>query len=297
MKKRWKLISLLLVCASLAGCGQNNQNAVSTESASQATNEVSSSGEAEDNEESAYFDEKAIKAIAEGLERRWNLIEQEQGGSASQSYTIEISAIEPAYSAYINAELGVLNKYDFEKESFKDTELQNKVIKYVDGLNKGKESLKLATADFLDFELEYNSIYVDRIDLLNDFHTNYGMETEDKFKHYFDEMSIQREDTVNKLEKYKKLKEIVNKIEFEIDDTKYDGYYYNYEAYIDNDSDFTISSLVLKVTLLDDNGVNINTYYPSIDELASHEKGKLTDFSDEGCYKNWRIQVNSFSLN
>lgn len=251
------IILCALLCTLICGCS-NNEKDVSSDSTTQSVTEVASSTSAEDDGNNDFFDDQAISIIEEGLEKRWGMIEDSPNKSTKN---------------YINAELAVLNKYDFEKENFKDAELKQLLCSYVSYVEESKDTIDQDTGDSLVYEIDFDTTVVERYEILLKLQNDYGLTVSDQISHNLDEMPVIKKDTEKKLEKCKKLKDIVDKIDFECEDSKF-GYTYTY--ILENNTDYEIKDLSLEVTFIDEEGLVAKTYYSNIQNVPSGEKGKLT---------------------
>ena len=81
----------------------------------------------------SYCDKDFLKAMAQGLDARWNIQDVQFETGSEEHYN--------QYTKYVDAELSKVKKYKDEK--FKDSKLQELAIQYINQLKEQKRGKRL----------------------------------------------------------------------------------------------------------------------------------------------------------
>ena len=219
MKKKLIILLTAVMCVGLlsAGCSSNNNS----------KNE-------EKKEEIQYADDQFIKDMSKGLQARWTLNEQDENKEGYDQIDVQSSEYKDMMLSYVQAELDCIEKYKDEK--FKDSQLQEKAISYINLLTKHKEVCDYIPVDYYGKYLdEFQSIYNERSKIIEDMANNYGLTVEEKYQSNLDEFKtnsqlVQEQDALQN-----SITNMLNNIQFqEVND---DGYgWKTYQAVVENTS-------------------------------------------------------------
>lgn len=228
-------------------------------------------------DEPHYSDQDFIKSVSKGLEARWKLQDGQQDSSATESMR-----------EAIQTELDAVQEY--KTATFEDSVLQEKALKYINILNDCLENVEYFNAS-QGYE-KWQDVYNQRTIILKDFADNYGLTVSDKYKTNLDELVANGKAAGEEANKKDAMQKIVDKIEFELKED--DGYgWRTYEAVIDNTSDYDIESISIDVSLLDKDGVIVETAYVSADNVSKGQKAKV-EFSTDAEFDRMELILNWF---
>ncbi len=217
----------------------------------------SSSGEPQ------YADQAFIKSISKGLEARWKLQD-----SQADSSTVE------SMREAIQKELDAVEEY--KSAAFEDSVLQEKALKYINVLHDSLDNVEYFAAT--EGYEKWLDVYNERTIILKDFVDNYGLTVSDKYKTSLDEL-VANGKTAGADKTHKEaLEKIVNNLEFKLVEDDYG--WKTYEAIFENSTDFDIVSISIDISLLDADGVIVETNYASVDNVSQGQKAKL-EFSTD----------------
>ena len=275
MKKT--IISLLLTCIMavvfMAGCGSTGTGNNSAADAS--TVEI------------VYADQDFIADLAKGLEARWALKDTDyiEGTEEHRQY----------YSSLINAELDILADKQYENALFEDGKLKEKAISYLNCLHDQEDALTYVTVDYDKYDEMWTEAYNKRTQLITDFVKNYGLTVTDEYKTTLNDMITNASVVEEEQKKEKAVQELVDSISFEIVDDEEDSDWKTYKAVVENTMDYEIVTLGIDVNLIDEDGVNVDTEYVSMENITSGEKGKL-EFSTDEKFEKTKLTISYFEL-
>lgn len=243
-------VALSLGSFSLAGCSQQGGG--------------QSSGATQEEAEPQYADEAFIKDLGKGLEARWKLTDELTYGSTDEE--------EKVMRKLVNAELDILK--DYTSQSFEDSKLQEKAIQYINLLKDQLESLKYISVDYVKYEEMWGEAYNKRSQMLVDFVDNYGLTVSDDYLEDLTDMKVNASMVTDKEEKQAKVDALGEGVVFEkANDDSYDA---EYVAIVENNTGFDIKNFTADVTLLDADGVIVDTQYINIGTWKNGQKAKFS---------------------
>lgn len=275
MKKKLIILLTAVMCVGLlsAGCSSNNNS----------KNE-------EKKEEIQYADDQFIKDMSKGLQARWTLNEQDENKEGYDQIDVQSSEYKDMMLSYVQAELDCIEKYKDEK--FKDSQLQEKAISYINLLTKHKEVCDYIPVDYYGKYLdEFQSIYNERSKIIEDMANNYGLIVEEKYQSNLDEFKtnsqlVQEQDALQN-----SITNMLNNIQFqEVND---DGYgWKTYQAVVENTSGKDFSEFSVNINLLNADGVIVETQYDQVSNFANGAKAQFEfmtdkDFTSTQVTANW----------
>ena len=275
MKKKLIILLTAVMCVGLlsAGCSSN-----------------SNSKNEEKKEEIQYADDQFIKDMSKGLQARWTLNEQDENKEGYDQIDVQSSEYKDMMLSYVQAELDCIEKYKDEK--FKDSQLQEKAISYINLLTKHKEVCDYIPVDYYGKYLdEFQSIYDERSKIIEDMANNYGLTVEEKFQSNLDEFKtnsqlVQEQDALQN-----SITNMLNNIQFqEVND---DGYgWKTYQAVVENTSGKDFSEFSVNINLLNADGVIVETQYDQVSNFSNGAKAQFEfmtdkDFTSTQVTANW----------
>lgn len=264
MKKLWTiLLAGVLVCA-LAACGSGGDNPAEPTPTPTAT-------------PIPYADADFISAMKESLQARWDISEQK-----SNAEILAMDSIE--YTTYIEgciqAETEIISEY--ADKFYSDVKLQNLAKKYVECLNAQTDALDYYASDLLQYDEKWTEAYNERTKIIQTLVDEYGLSVDEKYQSILDELSTNAQVVVEKEEKESAIEEIAEQVNFKRVETEEDYGWPEYETVLENTSGEEISYYTLVVSLLDEDGVIIESAYCNgINNWKPGTKAKLTFMTDK----------------
>ena len=274
-KKCLAFLSVLLVATVIvSGCSSS----ATTESNSASTVEI------------VYADEDFIIDLAKGLEARWAASD-----SGDYEYVEGTQEHRDFYASLLKAELDVFSNKNYDNATFRDSKLKEKAISYLNCLHDQEEALTYVTVDYDKYSELWDSAYNKRTQLISDFAQNYGLTVSEKYKTTLSDMITNASMVDEKQHQEETLQKFVDSIKFEHVESEDDSEWVSYEAIVENTMDYDIVSLSIDVNLIDEDGVNVNTEYVSMENISSGEKGKL-EFSTDEKFEKTKLTINYYEL-
>lgn len=250
MKKIVLLLSVVCSLFIVSGCGNDNK--------SETTN----------TNKEEYADKAFLEDFKQGLYNRWDF--------TNDSANEDIETPE-YYKMLADKELEKISKYKNEK--FKDSDLQEQAIKYINILNKSKT---FDDQDYLSHEYTtelnnsnpYTKLYKERYIMIDNIVKKYNIKFDDKYKEDYAEVKKSTSDVIKDAEKDSKIKTIVENLSFEKKDDSY------YEAIAENNSGYNISDLDLSINLLNSDGIVVDTTNDYIQNIENGQKFLVKIYAD-----------------
>lgn len=213
-----------------------------------------------------YADDEVIAALADGLERRFDIADdQAESGEPQTAET---------YSDAVRAEIDALDS--FRSREFEDPELQESVISYINLLNDCAELTEKYPVDTVEFYDAWDELYQDRVVALRGFVENYGLELDEEHEATLNEMMVEANAAVEKDERERVMQELVDSIAFSQTD---DGYgFYTYSATVQNTTGYNLSNVGFVLGLYDADGVRAEEAYASVNSWPDGETVVLEAF-------------------
>lgn len=261
MRKRIVVIGLLLmlVSASVIGCGGKEENSAKKE------------------EKEATADETFMKDLAKALEARWALSDKYESMDKYANAEMGSEEHKELFEKYVSAELDILEKYQTEK--FEDSKLQEKAIQYINLLKQQKEACDYITVNYEKYDELWYDAYNKRTQIIVEFVNDYKLEVSDKYEDTLKEFTLNAQQVNEENEKEDKVQALIGSIEFTLAED--DGYgWKTYNAVVENTTDMNFSYFGLDINLLDQDDVILETTYANVSNWNSGQKVKF-EFTTE----------------
>lgn len=221
-----------------------------------------------------YSDDAFISALETGLVNRWKISDKDDS--------------KEAYRKAINAELDQVSQ--FEDKKFKNSELKEYAIAYINSLKKQKATLKYWSAD--DFDAKWDKVYDERTAALvkiNKIHKLKVSEKEDSLEELLGNgKSVNEKANINK-----KIDAMLSKAKVErIDD---DGST-EVEVTLTNTTgkDFKNFQVILK--LQDDDNATVATDYLNTADFTNGSTVKLKGYPDADSWSKYTLTRDVYDL-
>ena len=229
-------------------------------------------------DEPSYSDKAFINSMAKGLEARWAIIDKNGEGHED---TVQ------DYKDFIQAELDQVEKY--QSAAFEDTTLQEKALAYINVLKESMENVDYAFSD-TDYQ-KWSDIYDKRTIMIKDFVDNYGLTVSSKYQDDLDGIVANGKTAGVQSDQKAALESLVAGLQFELVENDYG--WKKYEAVLENTTDYDITTMSIDVSLLDKDGVILETQYTSADNVAKGQKARL-EFSTEQDFDRYELVLDYF---
>ncbi len=193
-----------------------------------------------------YADKKAMSIITKGLQKRWDVSDQ-QGDEASAKI----------YKEAVQTEID--NDKNLKSSKFKNSKLQEDVITYLNLLDDSMDVLNKYGYGTTKFEEQWQKVYDKRTAQLKVLVDKYGLKVDSAHQDNFNELvangtSVQKESATKEA-----IEGLLNNVTFEKSD---DGYgYYTYSAVIENTTDYSFKNVSLILALYDSEGIKAEEDY------------------------------------
>ena len=274
-KTKMKLILLFncVLCLTLLNLGCSANNSSKTEK-----------------KEPAYADDQFISDMSKGLQARWTLNEQDEQKEGYDQIELQSDEEKEMMLSYIQAELDYIGKYKDEK--FKDSQLQEEALSYINLLNKHTEICDYIPVDYYGkYYDEFESLYNERSKIIEDLVTNYGLTVDEKFQSTLDEFKTNSKLVKEQDALKESIETMLSNIQFTIAEDDGSGWK-TYQGIIENTTgkDFTTSSV--DINLLNADGVIVETEYDSVSNFTNGAKAQFEfitdkDFTSTQVIANW----------
>jgi hypothetical protein len=219
--------------------------------------------------ETQYADEEAISAIEKGLTARFDLVrEHDENGDPDSS---------SAWKKFIQAELDEVEP--FKDEKFKDSDLQELVIRYINVLNDSMDVVETYPMDSTDFYEKWNDVYYERSIILKSLADDYGLKLDDDHEEELEEILSDGQAAAKQSEMDAAIDSIVSSMTFEKQDEGYGSF--NYVSTAQNTSEYNFTDVSLVIALYDANGVKVDETYASTNSWATGETVRFEAWSDQ----------------
>lgn len=234
------VVALLSVCL-LAGCGSSN-------------------------EDKGLTSEQAMKTIALGLEKRWDITD-------SQAYKDDdSSSLKKAIQAEIDTDASL------KDAKFEDSKLQELVLSYVNLLNDSMGVVDSYSYLSYEYSVKWTEVYNKRTALIKTFVDEYGLTVSSKYKDTLDDLVKNGGVAQKNAAADEALNALFANATFE---KKSQGYgHYTYTAIVENTSDYDFKDVSIILALYDNDGVRANEAYASVNAWESGEKVKFEGYGD-----------------
>ena len=229
-------------------------------------------------DEPHYADQDFIKSVSKGLEARWKL-------QAEQSDSNTLESMKEAVQTELNA------VEEYKTAAFEDSVLQEKALKYINVLNNCLENVEYFVSSN-DYD-KWTAIYNERTILIKDFVDNYGLTVSDKYQDSLGQLVSDGKSAGEQAAQREAMENIVNNLEFKMKEDSYG--YKTYEAILENTTDYEISTLSLDISLLDAEGVIVETAWASVENVSKGQKARL-EFSTEAEFDKMQPTIDWFEV-
>ncbi|MEY8461675.1 FxLYD domain-containing protein [Streptococcus merionis] len=240
MKKLIQGILAFLVLFLVVGCASGNQ--------------TTSSGQSEEK----VYDSEFLASLGEALESRWAF-----------SDSTDFSESADNYEKLVQSELDKIE--DYASKKFKDTQLQELAISYINELKKGIEVADSYGVE--SFYLDWHSHQNRRTELLTKINDLSPIVVKDES--LLKELLAQGKEVESESKKDQDIKDLVSTITFTQDVEHSDAYTKWYVATVRNTTEYDIGTLGLTVNVINADGVTVETAYAN---AANWKKGSENFF-------------------
>lgn len=224
--------------------------------------------QAPDEEGPDYADDEAMAIIADGLEARSDVAEQQILDGATGTNA--------AYQEAVQTELDIVSP--LRDRQFEDPELQEQVLAYINILNDSLDVIASYPTSEGEFFLEWNEVYNDRTEIINGFVTNYGLALDEKHQGVLDEMAANGAAAAKQSATDEAVNALVESLVFE---KQSDGYgFFNYVATAQNTTGYSLQNVGIVLGLYDAEGVKVQEVYATVSSWAADETVRVEGFGD-----------------
>lgn len=263
MKKILTILIASIMALVIAGCGNGSQG------------ESSSA-------EKSYSDSDFISAMATSLEKRWAITDSKEAESL-ELYSREYYA---NVSSAIDAELEVVSEY--RNAEFKDHNLQELAIKYINALEDSKETADLLPNDDDSLYDQWDSIYDTRTTIIKAFVDDYGLHVSEEYQSTLDDLTNNAKSVEKETAIKEKVDKIASSLEFDRDEDEYGSGYCTYTTKFTNDTGVNFDYLSFNIDLLDDEGTVIEQQFIHL-ENVSDGKSYSGEFMTDANFDHYEI--------
>lgn len=126
-----------------------------------------------------YADDEAMELIADGLENRSDVIDQ-------QIENGESTGTNKAYEEAVNAELEIIEP--LRNRQFESSQLQEDVLSYINVLNESLDVIGNYPTSDMNFLTKWTEVYDERTSMLKEFVDNYDLKLDSEHQSVLDEL-------------------------------------------------------------------------------------------------------------
>lgn len=227
--------------------------------------------------ENRSYDDKFMKSLSSGLEKRWSLSDDMPNSDLTKD----------DYTKLLNAELDAVSEYKNKK--FTNSNLQEQAVAYINALNNSKRTLKDYGSD--DFYTKWDSSYSKRNAVLVKINKINKIEVNSKYKDYLSELLGSGKAENSKNDFNEKLDADLKASNFVAEPKEYeDDTYTTYNMTVKNTTGHDIKSMSATVKLKDAEGTVVDSEYINADEWLKNESTKF-DFMTDKEFSSYEIRV------
>ncbi|MBM6699336.1 hypothetical protein H7U32_03165 [Bifidobacterium pullorum subsp. saeculare] len=219
-------------------------------------------------DEPEYADETAMSVIAEGFEKRSDKIDELVAKNEDTSTTKN-------RRLYVQTELD--NDKPLKDARFKDSQMQEDVISYINKLEDTMTLLKTSSPNSDDFASQWSSIYDERSKLLKKFVDDYGLTVGEQYQDSLDELLVNGADVAENDAIDEAIRGLVSGVTFEKTDDGYGSF--TYSAVIQNTTNYDFSDVGILLALYDAQGVKVEETYANTSSWRRGESVRFEAFS------------------
>lgn len=213
-------------------------------------------------------DDTAMQTIASGLEKRWDVVEDQASSGTSET--------KEAYQADVQAELDMDSA--LKDASFDNTQMQEDVLAYINVLNDSMDVTNNYGFGTSDFYLKWEDVYNERTALIKKFVDDYGLTVDSEHQSDLDDLVANGTNVQNKNQADEELAALFDNVTFDKTDEGYG--WYTYDATVENTTSRTYKNLSLTLALYDSDGVRQGETYAFLNTWSAGEKVKVEGQSD-----------------
>lgn len=228
-----------------------------------------------------YYDKDFYTALSKGLEARWDLTDKTDGK--------EEDLTKSDYEAWIKAEQKSISGYKNKK--YKDSKLQELVVKYTNDLKEQKKALSYWGSD--DSTEKWNSAYDERTKTINELNKLHKIKVSAKYKEDLAELLGNAKSVNDKEAQQNAIDQLTKSIKF-TQSSNEDGWI-TYEAIVENTTKYDISDYYANVKLIDEQGVAVETQSIDATDWSSKSKSKFS-FETDQKFSKYEITVDYFEI-
>lgn len=260
-KRILHFIGILFAVILLIGCGDNNSSSVDSSN---------------ENEELHYVDEDFVQAMAQGLQTRWDLNNQDEQKEGYEDILVNSDEYKNMMINYIDAELDIIEEYKDGK--FENSKLQEIAIKYINLLNEHKEICDYMTVDYEKYYEEFEPIYNERSKVINELVNNYGLTVDEEYQNILNDFLTNSQLVEEREVQEEAVEKMLKSIQFQ--EVSNEGEYKTYQAIVENTTGIDFKSFSVNINLLNDDAVIVETMYDSVSDFKNGAKVQFEFITD-----------------
>lgn len=221
-------------------------------------------------------DDKFIKAEAKGLQARWDISDQQEKEGKETTGN--------DFIACVDAELN-------EVAAFKDAEFEDETLgklakEYIEILEKSKELAEnYYDKNIMTFDSEYTPINQRRSQIIKTFNDDYNLPIDDDHQDTLKTFLADAELTTA-------VQDIISSTSFELEEDDYG--WKKYQAVVENTTDKTFEYFNFNVSLVDQDGVVVDTQNASTENWKPGEKHRF-EFSTDKEFDKIQVETADWS--
>lgn len=230
-----------------------------------------------------YADDDVIKALAEGLEKRFDIAdEREESGKPQTAET---------FSEAASAELDALEP--FRGREFEDHDLQEEVISYINIIEDSVELTEKYPTDSVEFSDGWTDLYEQRVMALKTFVDNYGLTVDKAHEATLNELLVEANAAGERVKTETAIEDLVGSIVFTKKDEGYGAY--TYTATVQNTTGINFGYVSLTLGLYDSEGVKAEESYASTSSWPAGETVRFEAYGRTDAVQ-IKVSVNNYEI-
>lgn len=254
VKKMLVLILAFIMVLSLVGCGSKKSK--------------------------SYADDDFLKSMTKGLEKRWEKVDSDE----TKNIELGSEQQQEEYKKAVDLELNEIKGYKDKK--FKDSNLQELAIKYINQLKTSKSALKYVTVDYDKYAKIWDGVYNERAKIIAEIDNKYELKVSDKYKNDLKNMKTESESILDKEDLENSVSEMIKSVKLKTISS--DDLFSEYAVILENKTDTKFTTFELSIKLKDKDGVIVDTMYDSTSNWEPKTKVKFS-FTTDQKFKSYEI--------
>ena len=232
-----------------------------------------------------YCDDDFLESMAKGLNNRWD-------ASSSEDLNLTPGSEEQQkhFEKLVTDELNVIK--DYKDKKFKDSELQELAIKYINQLKAQKSALKYMTVNYSKYSDLWGKAYDERSKLIIEINKKYHLDISDKNKSMITEMDTNSKEVLEKEDVKNKVDKMVKSSKLKLVSSEYD--YKDYKIILENTTSVKFTSFQLDVKLKDKDDVIVETLTDYASNWEPKTKVQFT-FNTDKKFKSYEITASYYT--